>query len=391
MEKKFPWLIGGAQDEYNTRMDGDEVGNLYICGMSFSKDDFLNNEQITNKTNSQGLFVQSIKAEGYWRWGKYLSSIIYENQPQQSYDITWLYSCKVAPDSSALVVSGSVNYDFTFFAVFNTSNGNLTSFYLPQSPYNFGQTTNPIVIDNQGNLLGLINKSQLDSWVMFKFNLKQNKVLWQYKGAIYHLNYTNGSQIRTSQSDNIQVINRIHLDEIRNESYLHSTADIRYLALTENYIFESILWTDKNVTTNITSQKLCKFGNIRQLLNLCAQNSFTRISCLNFAYLIILHSKNQYVCFQLNIFCKTNKLLYIYLNCCKYNNPLNTSVFQQYLTYLITKFGLKSHNHQTSMLNKYNLEFKQIIGCLYWQSKKLFISERANIKYNLQCKLSQLR
>lgn len=37
LEKKFPWVIGGSADEYNTRLDGDGSGNLFMCGMTYSK------------------------------------------------------------------------------------------------------------------------------------------------------------------------------------------------------------------------------------------------------------------------------------------------------------------------------------------------------------------
>lgn len=57
-----------------------------------------------------------------------------------SLDIAWLYSCKVARDSSTLYITGSVNFDFVFFAAINASTGDLNSFMIPDAPYQNGIT-----------------------------------------------------------------------------------------------------------------------------------------------------------------------------------------------------------------------------------------------------------
>lgn len=76
-----------------------------MCGLSSSRSDFL----ISGNVIAQGAFIQSIKAEGYHRWGKYIDSLALQGSNIIK-DVTWLYSCKVSNDSSSLYISGSLNF-----------------------------------------------------------------------------------------------------------------------------------------------------------------------------------------------------------------------------------------------------------------------------------------
>lgn len=81
-----------------------------------------------------------------------------------------------------------------------------------------------------------------------------------FLGALYLYNYTNGSYIMAGTNTNIPTINKILLDEIRNETYIQGAAnnsqnviskmttkaltfmaqaDVRYQASTANYIIET--------------------------------------------------------------------------------------------------------------------------------------------------------